>query len=36
MQTARAYYDLDGFWSDAPRVDIDEERGQGALQALGG
>jgi ribosome silencing factor RsfS/YbeB/iojap len=36
MQTARAYYDLDGFWSDAPRVDVDEDRGQGALQALGG
>jgi len=35
MQTARAYYDLDGFWSDAPRVDVDEERGQGALRALG-
>jgi ribosome silencing factor RsfS/YbeB/iojap len=35
-QTARAYYDLDGFWSDAPRVDVDEDRGQGALQALGG
>jgi ribosome-associated protein len=36
MQTARAYYDLDGFWSDAPRVDVDEDRGQDALQALGG
>jgi len=36
MQTARAYYDLDGFWSDAPRVDVDEDRGQGALQVLGG
>ena len=36
MQTARAYYDLDGFWSDAPRVEVDEDRGQGALKALGG
>jgi ribosome silencing factor RsfS/YbeB/iojap len=36
MATARAYYDLDGFWSDAPRVEVDEDRGQGALKALGG
>jgi ribosome-associated protein len=35
MQSARAYYDLDGFWSDAPRVDVDEARGKGALQHLG-
>jgi hypothetical protein len=35
MQSARAYSDLDGFWSDAPRVDVDEARGKGALQHLG-
>jgi ribosome-associated protein len=31
LQQARAYYDLDGFWQEAPRVDVDEERGLGAL-----
>ena len=34
LQSARRYYDLDGFWVDAPRVAVDEGRGQGALQAL--
>ena len=34
LQSARRYYDLDGFWVDAPRVEVDEGRGQGALQAL--
>ena len=33
-ETARAYYDLDGFWSDAPRVDVDEDRGLAALEHL--
>ena len=34
MNSARAYYDLDGFWSDAPKVAVDEGRGQGALAHL--
>ena len=34
LQSARRYYDLDGFWVDAPRVEVDEGRGQGALQSL--
>ena len=34
MATARAYYDLDGFWSDAPRVDVDEGRGIAALEHM--
>ena len=33
-ETARAYYDLDGFWSDAPRVDVDEDRGLATLEHL--
>jgi len=35
MESARAYYDLDGFWVDAPRVDVDEARGAGNLEHLG-
>ena len=35
MESARAYYDLDGFWIDAPRVDVDEGRGAGHLEHLG-
>lgn len=35
MESARAYYDLDGFWVDAPRVDVDEVRGKGHLDHLG-
>lgn len=27
LGSARQYYDLEGFWSDAPRVDVDEARG---------
>ncbi len=34
LQSARSYYDLDGFWVDAPRVTVDEARGLGALQEL--
>ncbi|HEY1098930.1 MAG TPA: ribosome silencing factor [Myxococcota bacterium] len=34
MESARAYYDLDGFWVDAPRVDVDEPRGKAALDYL--
>jgi ribosome-associated protein len=35
MQSARAYYDLDGFWIDAPRIAVDEGRGKAALEHLG-
>jgi ribosome silencing factor RsfS/YbeB/iojap len=35
MQSARAYYDLDGFWIDAPRIAVDESRGKAALEHLG-
>ena len=34
MNSARAYYDLDGFWSDAPQIDVDEGRGKAALGHL--
>ena len=34
LQYARRYYDLDGFWVDAPRVSVDEQRGLGALSAM--
>ena len=27
LASARRYYDLEGFWSDAPRIDVDEARG---------
>jgi ribosome-associated protein len=29
---ARQYYDLDGFWRDAPRLDVDEARGLACLK----
>ena len=35
MNSARAYYDLDGFWVDAPRIDVDEPRGKQALKHMG-
>lgn len=28
LANARQYYDLEGFWADAPRVDVDEARGK--------
>ncbi|MBM4282961.1 MAG: ribosome silencing factor [Deltaproteobacteria bacterium] len=34
LSSARSYYDLDGFWVDAPRIAVDEGRGQGALAAM--
>ncbi|MBI1945310.1 MAG: ribosome silencing factor [Deltaproteobacteria bacterium] len=34
LGNARHYYDLEGFWSDAPRVDVDEARGLRVLTAL--
>ena len=34
LDTARDYYDLDGFWADAPRVDIDEEAGLATAKEL--
>lgn len=34
LQSARRYYDLDGFWVDAPRVAVDELRGQGKLATM--
>jgi ribosome silencing factor RsfS/YbeB/iojap len=34
LQSARGYYDLDGFWVDAPRVAVDEGRGLDVLAAM--
>jgi ribosome silencing factor RsfS/YbeB/iojap len=31
LEQARAYYDLDGFWHEAPKVEFDEDRGLAAL-----
>ena len=33
LSSARNYYDLEGFWSDAPRLEIDEVRGRGMIDA---
>lgn len=35
LANARQYYDLEGFWSDAPRVEVDEARGLETLARLG-
>jgi ribosome-associated protein len=35
LDTAREYYDLEGFWSDAKRVDLDEPRAIAVLAGLG-
>ncbi len=34
LASARQYYDLEGFWSDAPAIDVDEARGTKTLAAL--
>ena len=34
LASARRYYDLEGFWSDAPRVEIDETRGLAIVAAM--
>lgn len=34
LDTARSYYDLDGFWSDAPRLPVDEAAGLATVKAL--
>ena len=34
LASARRYYDLEGFWSDAPRVDVDEARGLEIVAAM--
>lgn len=34
LGNARHYYDLEGFWSDAPRVDVDEPSGLRTLVTL--
>ena len=34
LSTARHYYDLEGFWADAPRIPVDEARGQSYLTQL--
>lgn len=35
LESAREYYDLEGFWGDAPRVPFSEEEGIGVLARLG-
>ena len=34
VDTARYYYDLDGLWSDAAQLKVDEKRGQTVLKQL--
>lgn len=34
LASARRYYDLEGFWSDAPRVEVDEARGLAIVAAM--
>jgi len=34
LSTARHYYDLEGFWSDAPRVEVDEAYGKEILSRM--
>jgi ribosome-associated protein len=34
LASARQYYDLEGFWSDAPRVDADEEYGKSIVASM--
>lgn len=35
LDSAREYYDLEGFWSDGKRVALDEEAGIAALRKMG-
>jgi ribosome-associated protein len=34
LSNARRYYDLEGFWSEAPRVDVDEAYGTSILEKM--
>ncbi len=34
LASARHYYDLEGFWSDAPRIDVDEARGLEVVKTM--
>ena len=34
-ESARGYYDLEGFWSDAPRLDLDEAKAIASLRKIG-
>jgi ribosome-associated protein len=34
LSSARQYYDLEGFWSDAPRIEVDEKRGLDTVAAM--
>ena len=34
LSSARQYYDLEGFWADAPRVDVDEAYGKDIVQRM--
>ncbi len=35
LDSARDYYDLEGFWSDGGQIEVDEEAGVAALQKMG-
>lgn len=34
LDTARSYYDLDGFWADAPRETVDEDGGLALVKEI--
>lgn len=34
LDSAREYYDLDGFWTDAESVDVDESAGMATVKAI--
>jgi ribosome-associated protein len=34
LSSARQYYDLEGFWTDAPRVEVDEKHGLDVLARM--
>jgi ribosome-associated protein len=34
LDSAREYYDLDGFWTDAERIDVDEAGGLATVKAI--
>ena len=34
LDTAREYYDLDGFWTDAENVEVDEPAGMATVKAI--
>lgn len=35
FEGAREYYDLEGYWQDAPEIEVDEARGLAILKHLG-